>query len=413
MRRTNSFEVVPKSEQADTILRRLLDASASLWNQLTYERRQQFFAGESVWDCANYYDEYVDVLGSATTQQVTRVNDAAWRSFFETVEKADQEVSPPGYWGNQADGRDLRTYIRNDAYTINWGERSRLEVPIGSQLKDEYGFGRFERLRVAVRGEPHWQGDQGRLHLTYDDVDETYRAHQSVTVTEAEQATPMGTDAAALDIGANVLVACTTTTGDQYWYSGQEPFRQFRETTERIGDAKAKLPAGQQTSTRIQRLYRKRSRRRDHAVNALLRDLVERLHDDGVETIYHGDLTGVLGEYWSVEANLKARTFWAHRQCLDQLANVCEEYGIEVASLSEAWTSQTCPECGEREQTRRHRETLTCPCGFEGHADLVASRTLLDQATNTEVRPTARPVRFQWDDHQWYPVEGATVAPNE
>ena len=63
----------------------------------------------------------------------------------------------------------------------------------------------------------------------------------------------------------------------------------------------------------------------------------------------HGDLTGVLGEYWSVEANLKARTFWAHRQCPDQLANVCEEYGMEVTVLSEAWISQTCPECDERE----------------------------------------------------------------
>lgn len=196
---------------------------------------------------------------------------------------------------------------------------------------------------------------------------------------------------AADDVGANVLVACTTAAADQYCYSGQEPFRQFRETTERIADAKAKLSDGQRTSNRIQRLYRKRSRRRDHAMNALLRDLVERLYDDGVETIYHGDLTGVLGEYWSVEANLKARTFWAHRQCTDQLANVCEEYSIEVASLSEAWTSQTCPERGEREQTRRHRETLRCPCGFEGHADLVASRTLLERATNTAVRPTARP----------------------
>jgi putative transposase len=244
MRRTNSFEVVPQSEQDEDILRQLLDASASLWNQLTYERRQQFFAGESVWNCEDYYDEYVEFLGSATTQQITRVNDAAWRSFFETIEAADQGVSPPGYWGNQADGPDLRTYIRNEAYTISWGERSRLEVPIGSQLKDEYGFGRFERLRVAVRGEPHWQGDQGRLHLTYDDVDETYRAHQTVTVSEAEQATPTGTDIAALDIGPSVLVACTTTAGDQYWYSGQEPFRQFRETTERIADAKAKLPDG-------------------------------------------------------------------------------------------------------------------------------------------------------------------------
>jgi len=98
MRRTNSFEVVPQSEQADIVLRRLLDASASLWNQLTYDRRQRFFAGESVWDCDGYYDEYVNVLGSATTQQITRVNDAAWRSFFETVEEpAEWSVKVSGH----------------------------------------------------------------------------------------------------------------------------------------------------------------------------------------------------------------------------------------------------------------------------------------------------------------------------
>ena len=71
-------------------------------------------------------DEYVDVLGSASTQQVTRVNDAAWRSFFETVEEIEQAVSPPGSWGNQAAGRDLPTYIRNDPYPITWRDRSRL-----------------------------------------------------------------------------------------------------------------------------------------------------------------------------------------------------------------------------------------------------------------------------------------------
>ncbi|WP_233509337.1 transposase [Haloferax sp. Atlit-48N] len=72
-----------------------------------------------------------------------------------------------------------------------------------------------------------------------------------------------------------------------------------------------------------------------------------------------------------------------------------------------------CPDCGERDRTRWNRETLTCPCGFDDHADLATTRTLLERATDTPVRPTARPVRFQWDDHEWYPVEDATVALNE
>ncbi|MFC7164921.1 RNA-guided endonuclease InsQ/TnpB family protein [Halospeciosus flavus] len=413
MRRTNTFDVVPHSETVEEILVRVLDASASLWNTLTYDRRQQFFEGESVWECNGYYDEYVDVLGGATTQQIARVNDTAWRSFFELLDEPEYDSNPPGYWGNRDDGRELRTYIRNDAYTLQWSERSRLEIPIGMDLKDEYGFGMYERLRLPVRGKPKWRGDGGRLEIAYDSAEETYRVHQSVTVDDIERSDSDGSEVAALDLGANVLVACTTTAGGQYLYSGHHPFEQFRETTHAIASAQAKLPDGQHTSRRIKRLYRKRSRRRDHAVNALLRDLVERLDAAGVSTLYHGDLTGVLGEYWSVEANLKAQTFWAHRQYIDRLGSVCKEYGINVESLSEAWTSQTCPECGERERTRRHRETLTCPCGFDGHADLVASRTLLERAANTPVRPTARPVRFQWDDHQWYPVEGAAVTPNE
>ena len=413
MKRTNTFDIAPNSETTEEILTRVLDASASLWNKLTYDRRQQFFDGESVWECDGYYDEYVDVLSGATTQQIARVNDTAWRSFFELLDDPEYDPSPPGYWGNQDDGRELRTYIRNDSYTIQWNRRSRLEIRIGMDLKDEYGFGMYERLRLPVWGNPKWHGDSGRLEISYDSVEETYRVHQSVTIDDVEESRSDGSEAAALDLGANVLVACTTTAGEQYLYSGHHPFEQFRETTNAIASAQAKLPDGQHTSQRIKRLYRKRSRRRDHAVNALLRDLVERLEAAGISTLYHGDLTGVLGEYWSVEANLKAQTFWAHRQCIDRLESVCEEYGIDVEALSEAWTSQTCPECGERDRTRRHRETLTCPCGFDGHADLVASRTLLERATNTTVRPTARPVRFQWDDHQWFPVKGATVTPNE
>lgn len=38
MRRTNSFEILPKSEKDGEILRRLLDASASLWNEINYQR---------------------------------------------------------------------------------------------------------------------------------------------------------------------------------------------------------------------------------------------------------------------------------------------------------------------------------------------------------------------------------------
>jgi len=60
-----------------------------------------------------------------------------------------------------------------------------------------------------------------------------------------------------------------------------------------------------------------------------------------------------------------------------------------------------CPACGERDATERNGDTFRCPCGYEGHADLGASRTFLEQQSAQAVRPMARPVRLAGDDHVW------------
>jgi len=89
MKRVNTFEIVPQTENDKGCLLRLLDASASLWNELTYERRQNYFGDGDVWDTSEYRGQYNGVIGSATVQQVTRKNSEAWRSFFALKEKGE------------------------------------------------------------------------------------------------------------------------------------------------------------------------------------------------------------------------------------------------------------------------------------------------------------------------------------
>jgi len=89
MKRVNTFEVVPQTKNDKECLLRLLDASASLWNELTYERRQNYFGDGDVWDTSEYRGRYNGVVGSATVQQVTRKNSEAWRSFFALKEKGE------------------------------------------------------------------------------------------------------------------------------------------------------------------------------------------------------------------------------------------------------------------------------------------------------------------------------------
>jgi len=136
------------------------------------------------------------------------------------------------------------------------------------------------------------------------------------------------------------------------------------------------------------------------------------LYDEGVSTVYVGDLTDVLETSWSVRANAKTHNFWAFREFIKRLACTAEEFGMAVEVRSEAWTSQECPNCGSTDRTTRHQNSLRCACGFGGHADLTASETFLRRHVEA-VRPMARPVRFKWDDHEWSEIPYSLESPNE
>ncbi|QZX98997.1 RNA-guided endonuclease InsQ/TnpB family protein [Halobaculum rubrum] len=413
MKRSNTFEVIPQSDEDEELLRRVLDASAALWNEINYERREHYADPDGdVWDICEYRGRYSGVLGASAVQQIERKNREAWKSFFSLKKKGEANGNP-GFWSNSKDGRELRTYIRNTSYSVEWGEYSRLEILVGKDLKDEYGLGHRERLRLEVRGDANWKEyeKQGRLELFYDEQAQMFRALQPVTIDDSRLASPLASEEAALDIGANSLVACTTTTGQQYLYEGRDLFERFRETTQEIARLQSLLEERRHSSHRIRRLYDRRTKRRDHAQDALARDLIERLYDEGVSTVYVGALTDVLDTHWSVETNAKTHNFWAFRAFVNRLACTAEEYGMSVEVRSEAWTSQECPNCGSTADTTRHRDTLTCPCGFEGHADLTASETFLRRQT-TVTRPMARPVCLKWDNHEWL-ESSRSPCPNE
>jgi len=429
VKRTNTFAVRPLTDNDEQVLRQVLDASAALWNEINYQRLMRYndkdgFEGEDVWDADTgaLEGKYKAVLGASTAQTVRRANTEAWDSFFtlkdqyydESNTSVTEHPEPPCFRGNEDDGRVLKGVVRKDAYTVEWGDCSRLEMVVGKELRDRHNSPK-SRLRLEIVGDPNWPDyeDQSRLDLWYDETESTFRASQPVTVSDDIRDTPLADETAALDIGANNLVACTTTTGEQYLYEGRELFQRFHDTTREIARLQSKLEEGRYSSERIRRLYRKRTRRRDHAQEALCRDLLDRLYAEGVDTVYIGGLTDVLETHWSVETNAKTHNFWAFKKFTERLVCTAEEYGISVEVRSEAWTSQECPQCSGTDRTIRHQDTLTCLCGFEGHADLTASKTFLKRHTEKAVRPMARPVRFEWDDHDWSGTPHPHESPKE
>ena len=94
-------------------LRRLADTSAKLFNELNYERRQQFFRGEKVdfegtW--GKCYEKYKEELG-VNAQAVMQKNNEAWNSIFSLLAEEGKQTTTPHEphkpaevlegWGNQ------------------------------------------------------------------------------------------------------------------------------------------------------------------------------------------------------------------------------------------------------------------------------------------------------------------------
>lgn len=420
MDRVNEFDV-----EYHPALEALCTVTCVLHNQQNYRRHEAYHDPEKdLWDdvtTTDLYERYKPVLGASTTQQVQRQLDQNWTDFLNAKSKyndpTDESITnrprPPGYWGNRDDGytHKWRCFIRKDAYSVEWGERSRLELLVGDELKARHGLDGNERLRVEIRGDPKWTGEQGQLIIRYDQSRDQFTAIQPVTV-EADSDAGVDTDIpseasgaeeAAVDVGANTLAAVTTTTGKQWYYEGRELFERFHETSQHIAEVQSALPGERTWSNRTNTLHHLRYNRRDHAQDALVRDLVERLVAETVGAVYVGKLTGVLATHWTAVVNEKTHLFWAYRRFIDRLESVAAEYGIDVVERSEALTTQTCPRCANHEATTRSGDWLHCAsCGLEGHADVCASENFLGEQIDEHIsRPMARPVRLTWNNHSW------------
>jgi len=132
--RTNVVRLLPNGYQ-ERRLRRLANISAKLFNELNYERRQQFFNHQRVdfrgtW--SKYYEKYKGILG-VNAQAVLQKNNEAWNAFFSLLNMKREgklppymnHISPPGYWKDKETGRrKLIIVIRQDRYVVDEGEQT-------------------------------------------------------------------------------------------------------------------------------------------------------------------------------------------------------------------------------------------------------------------------------------------------
>ena len=422
-RRTNVVRLLPNGFQ-ERKLRKLADTSAKLFNEVNYERRQQFFRGEKVdfkstWN--KYYEKYKGILG-VNAQAVLQKNNEAWSSFFSIIKLKKQgklpprmnNISPPRYWKEEKK-RKLLLVIRQDRYEVD--EKNHKLI-----LKD------FD-LEIKFAGRLRWYGKQGRLEIYYDDTENAWYASIPVEVGVQETKTrkkskwivrgerksiqieaPKGNKVASIDLGINVLASVVVDDGTWLLYKGIRVKEDYFYLQRKIAEVQSladkarnlgEYEAQEELNREKRRLFKKLTKRLVHLYRTLTSDLLKRLHDQGVSTIYLGYPFNIAQD----KGNKFTVNMWSYRMLMDAIELKAQEYGMKVYEVVEYNTSRYCA-YHNVEVNRRPRGVVSCPKGHKLHSDLNGVLNILKKAIGTTIMTVKKPLSFLVLHNGVAPVKG-------
>ena len=424
-RRTNVVRLLPNGAQ-ERRLRRLADACARLWNELNYERRQQFFNHQHVdfkgtW--SKYYEKYKNVLG-VNAQAVMQKNNEAWSSFFSLLKLRREgklppfmrRITPPGYWKDEATGRRrLILVIRQDRYVVDVERRILI-------LKDF-------KMAIKFTGRLRWYGKQGRLEIIYDEtrnawyacipvevgVEEARTGRKSRHIVRGERRAiqverPRGSRIAAIDLGINNLASVVVSDGTWLLYKGvraKEDYFYFQRKIAEIQSLRDTLKdklladAVDELNHEMRRLYGKLMRRLLHLYRNLASHLLKQLHELGVSTIYLGYPFNIAQQ----KGNKFTVNMWSYRKLTEAIELKAQEYGMSVFIVIEYNTSKYCAYHGI--EVKRHpRGVVSCPKGHKLHSDLNGALNIMKKAVGSIPLVIKKPLSFIVEHNRVAPTKG-------
>ena len=328
------------SKKEYLLLRLMCFFSKNLYNVTLYNIRQYYFTEKKHLTYeSNYHEckenENYKLLQAGVSQQTMKVVDRAFKAFFALIEKARKgeyrfcDIKLPHYRPKDS---LFNLVLSTNAISIKDGY---LNVPMSMTFMQLYGKEKI-KIRVPdrilehkikeIRIIPICKGRKFKIQYVYEIEVENLNLNQDEKL--------------AIDLGLENLATCISTVGTSFIMDGRRIKSINRLWNKRRAELQNRLPQGQYTSRLIQRLTLKRNNRTNDCIKKTARYIVNHCIEHNIGTIvcgYNLDFKRGINLGKKNNQNFTQISFGSLRE---QLANLCERYGMKYIEQEESYTSK-------------------------------------------------------------------------
>ena len=337
---SNVIRHLSKDEYA--MLAEMCRYANNMYNVALYNIRQYYFHEKKFLTYeSNYHEcktnENYKLLQAGVAQQILKVADRSFKSFFNLVKKAKageyrfQDIKIPHY---REKGGMFLLVLSTNAINIKDGF---LQVPMsrafsrlhcGKAIKIPFPERLSGKKIKEVHILPVFKGQYFKIQYVYEHEQKNIGLDESNTL--------------AIDIGLENLATCVTTIGTSFIMDG----RKLKSINQYWNKRKAHLQSiadkqGMKSTKLIQRITTKRNNRAKDYIRKTARYIVNYCIEHNIGTIvcgYNGDFKRFINLGKVTNQQFTQISFGSLRE---QLANLCEQYGMRYIEQEESYTSKS------------------------------------------------------------------------
>ncbi len=227
------------------------------------------------------------------------------------------------------------------------------------------------------------------VRLVYNHKRKRYEWHLVIDDGK-EPPKPPGDNVVAVDLG-EIHPAVGSDTSQAVVFSARELRSVIQYRNKKLAQISQRQSQCQKGSRRWWRLQRRKNKIRGYCqrktrdiLHKVSRAVVNWAIERKARLIVIGDVRTIGDGKRLARKSQQKISQWPHGKLRRYITYKAAMAGIEVVLQDEAYTSQTCPQCGSRHKPKGR--AYHCPqCGFEGHRDVVGAAGILSKHLNGSV----------------------------